>query len=50
LTYIYTKELFRVNRYIVPLDFSLCIDVTGKATLLLALRASVSGADAFVGL
>jgi hypothetical protein len=32
------------------LDSSLRIDVTGKATLLLTLRASVSGADALIGL
>ena len=32
------------------LDFSLRIDVTGKATLLLTLWASVSGADALIGL
>ena len=32
------------------LDFSLRIDVTGKATLLLTLSASVSGADALIGL
>ena len=32
------------------LDFSLRINVTGKATLLLTLWASVSGADALIGL
>ena len=31
-------------------DSSLRVDVTGKATLLLTLWASVSGADALIGL